>query len=215
MRDVELKDWGLIKGPIGLFGGTFDPIQSAHVAIAQKCLQWVKHIVFIPNRINPLKTNGPIASEQQRVEMISKSIFGNPSLYFSLIELTRATDVPSYSIDTVLEIKKLTKEKIFFIMGEDCLRGFSRWQRVTELVDMLDGFIIYPRETTILQSDDPFFTVLNPQQQQKVLSGKVSGDFFDISASDVREAILKKKSWSNLVPENVELYIKENKLYGY
>ena len=55
---------------LGIFGGSFDPVHNAHLALARACQQTVAldEIWFTPTAIQPLKQSGPQATAAQRLE---------------------------------------------------------------------------------------------------------------------------------------------------
>ena len=57
---------------IALFGGTFDPIHEGHLEIAEKAHTALSldQVLFLPCRQSPHKKSGPLASEEDRLQMI-------------------------------------------------------------------------------------------------------------------------------------------------
>lgn len=207
--------WRDLKGPIGLFGGTFDPIQNAHLAIAQACLASgrVETVVFIPTIINPHKHLEPGASGVARTAMIEGAIGSFSGMYVSDIELKRALNTPSYTFDTVTEIKSQTTSQLYFIMGSDCLDRFGQWHRVHELIDLLDGFIIYPRPNHPISTQILTQQGLAETQATKVTSTPLEGVRYEIAAREIRSRVQRGEAISELVPSSVDRYIRNHGLY--
>ena len=67
---------------IALYGGAFDPVHRAHLALAEHALASgrVEEVVFIPAAQSPLKLHGPIASDAQRLAMLKLAVAGRPQL---------------------------------------------------------------------------------------------------------------------------------------
>ncbi|MCK4534201.1 MAG: adenylyltransferase/cytidyltransferase family protein, partial [Syntrophobacterales bacterium] len=85
----------------GLFGGTFDPVHFGHLRCAEEILELFRldRIIFIPARVQPLKTDRDTLSFHHREQMIRLAIEGNPS--FSISDIENMRDGGSYSIETV------------------------------------------------------------------------------------------------------------------
>jgi nicotinate-nucleotide adenylyltransferase len=163
------------KQRIGLLGGTFDPVHEGHLAIAARAKEAVSldRIIFIPAADPPHKTR-PGASYSHRVAMLEAALIGtgdNNELYdISLLEAERAA--PSYTVDTLLELKKrLGEQNFYFIIGADSLVELHLWYRYQELPGLTD-FIVAARPGISMQEINraiaglpgPF--IFNESQQQ-------------------------------------------------
>ena len=136
------------KQRIGLLGGTFDPIHEGHLAVARQAeeLLSLDRVIFIPAADPPHKKM-PGASYSHRVAMLEAALAGagdnNNKFAISLLEAERAA--PSYTFDTLLELKKrLGEQKFFFIIGADSLMELHLWYRYRELPELTD-FIVAAR----------------------------------------------------------------------
>ena len=90
--------------PIGLLGGTFDPIHNGHLAIAavvQAALD-LDGIVFIPAGIPPHKPGLRLSSGEDRRAMVALAIATEATFSLSTIELDRPG--PSYAVDTLAKL---------------------------------------------------------------------------------------------------------------
>ena len=130
---------------IGLLGGTFDPVHKGHLAVAQRAKEAVSLdlVIFIPAADPPHKKR-PGASYNHRVAMLEAALAGADDKFaISLLEAERAA--PSYTIDTLFELKKrLGEHKFFFIIGADSLMELHLWYRYRELPGLTD-FIVASR----------------------------------------------------------------------
>lgn len=215
------------KERIGLFGGTFNPIHSGHLKAAV-CVREkfdLKRVLFVPSFIPPHKTTSEIAAPEHRLNMVELALAFNPRFESSSIEI--AGRGKSYSIHTLEKVKKLYPEaRIFFILGIDAFLEIDTWKDYGELLEQCI-FLVISRPGYRLQ------------QAKNVLGGRYRERMFqvpdsmkvrerdleiykifllcvktpDIASSDIRKKIMKGESLSGLLPESVENYIKENKLY--
>ena len=197
---------------IGLFGGSFDPITNAHLIMAETAREQFKldYVHFIPTSQNPLK-NGIRSNSQRRVDMIKLAIDSNRRF---LLDYTDQINRYINSIDTIEHIKKQrtqTIDEYYFIMGSDCLKTFHKWkdwEKILENVTLLIGNRYSgPCECYSLFSDDN-----RERFENKIKTFDIP--FTGISSTDVRNRVKTGKSIKYLVPESVEKYIYDNKLYN-
>ena len=86
---------------IGVFGGTFDPIHVAHLAVAEAARDalGLERVLFIPNRQPPHKPDQAVTPAADRLAMVQAAIADNPAFETSTIEIDR--EGPSYTADTL------------------------------------------------------------------------------------------------------------------
>ncbi len=195
---------------IGLLGGSFDPLHNGHIYIAKHCLERASLdlIVFIPAKQNPLKTKSCLFSESERFMMLENSLKDFDNMKVSNIELKRET--PSYTYQTILEIKELAPNaNLFWIIGDDNLvgeKGLSNWKNVEDLFENIT-FLVCSRSSENL--DEVLISHFNDTQKKKIISSYINISPLKISASQIRENI-KKSNFENLpVPKAVLSFIKE------
>jgi len=185
---------------IAILGGRFDPPHIGHFLVAQQVLDFrpdIDKVLLVPAFQHQWKPI--VASSKDRLEMLKA--FVTPQIEISDIEIKRKGI--SYSIDTIKTIKAETGAQVYWIVGSDILREFNRWERNDELTK-LAKFLIFPRNPYDLPDDLPvgFEAIRSP----KVLTTSFSSTY-------IRQRIMDGKSIRYLVPDLVEKYIKEHKLY--
>lgn len=180
-----------------VFAGTFNPIHTAHLIMAETvrtCLN-CEQILFIPSYIPPHKDNH-LADAHHRLNMTKLAVEDNP--YFKVSDIEFRIKSLSYTINT---IKKLYEEnpdikgKIKFIIGADAYLGVKNWHNGNELIKLLD-FIVLARPDS-------------PQVNNTVINAPA----IDISSSYIRKRVEKGQSIRYLVNDKVMDYIYEHKLY--
>ncbi len=196
---------------IGILGGTFDPIQLAHLAVAEEARTRLDlaEIIFVPAGQPWLKANSPISTAEHRIQMVRLAIADKPYFKLSTVEIDRAG--PSYSVDTVTELQGQlgAGDELFFILGWDSLAELPLWREPSRLIKMC-CLVAVPRpgysapDLKKLEADIPGLS------QRVILMDKPE---IDISATDIRNRVARGLSISHLVPEPVERYIKQNRLY--
>jgi nicotinate-nucleotide adenylyltransferase len=185
---------------IAILGGRFDPPHIGHFLVAQQVLDYrldIDKVLLVPAFQHQWKPI--IASPKDRLEMLKSFVM--PRIEISDVEIKRGG--VSYSIDTIRTVKTETDAEIFWIVGSDILAEFHRWEKTEDLLK-LATFLIFPRDPHVLPATIPAgFEVI---RSEKLLTT-------NFSSTLIRERVKQGKSITNLVPESVEMYIKDHKLY--
>jgi nicotinate-nucleotide adenylyltransferase len=182
-----------------LFGGTFDPIHNAHLAIAGEAASrlGLERILFVPAANPPHKPGAAIASWEDRVRMAELACAGDPRFEVSRIE-EHAN--PSYSIDTIEKLLALGTGPLAFLIGADAFADLRTWRRWLDVVRLVE-FIVVTRPGA--RYDAP------PGARVRELNGLD----VPISSSAIREGIVRGAR-DLPIPAAVLRYIRERGLYG-
>lgn len=122
---------------IGLLGGSFDPIHKGHLALATAALRELAldRVYFILNPLSPFKTSQPLTPVRSRLSLLRKAIRVNKKFKVGLWEIKQRK--PSFTIDTLKKIKKeKPKDHLFFIMGSDSWKSFSKWKSPEKILEL-------------------------------------------------------------------------------
>lgn len=180
---------------IAIYGGSFDPIHHGHLILAREAREALslEKVIFVPVAVSPFKKS-PAANAAMRLSMVQAAIAGETGFAVNDCELRRPP--PSYTIDTVEEIRRLNGDaEIHCLIGEDNAGELSKWHRFTELEKMV-RFVVLDR--TGRQASHPYQVI-----QRKI----------DISATDIRKRVASSRSIRYLVPAAVEEIIRRENLY--
>lgn len=187
---------------IGIYGGTFDPIHTGHLVVANFVAQCglVDEVWLTVNRKNPLKIQSTQALEEYRLKMAEIAVKPCPSLNVCDIELSMP--YPSYTVDTLSLLKNRYPDyKFTLIIGSDSFQNFNKWKNADTIVREF-GVIVYPRPGYILPQDEPVgFTFLN------------GAPLISMSSSLIREYVRDGWNINYFVPLKVADYIADHKLY--
>jgi nicotinate-nucleotide adenylyltransferase len=200
------------KVKIGVLGGTFDPVHSGHIAMAEEARKalGLAEVIIVPSGQPVLKsTDRVVTSADRRIEMLTLALLGKPHLKISYIEIERPG--PSYTVDTLEAITKLygRKAEIYFILGWDSLAQLADWREPERIVAMCRLVAVprpgYPRpDLEALEKRIPGIS-------RKVIF--IDKPNLDISATMIREKVRKGETIEGLVPGPVAAYIKKHRLY--
>lgn len=202
MRKAKIKNLKS-KIHIGIMGGTFNPIHYGHLLAAEEARQQfnLQEIIFVPCARPPHKNHHDIVSPEDRYKMTCLAISSNKYFKSSDIEIKR--NGMSYSQDTVIEFKKIYNDaEIYFITGADAIAELDTWKNVSEL-SKLCQFIAVNRPKHKLKIKEEYLKFIHILEIPGVA----------ISSTEIRQRIRQGKSIKYLVPEEVERYIYEHKLY--
>lgn len=191
---------------IGILGGTFNPVHTGHLILAERVREHGRfdEIWFIPAFQPPHKPPLQGATPAQRTEMVEAAIADNPGFRMQTIEIDRGG--VSYTIDTVLELKRLyPDDTLVWIIGADMVKYLNYWHRIDEIVEQIEFFGVGRPGYEVEPGDIP------PAVTGRLTFAELPE--IDISSSEIRSRVRDKLSIRYLVPEAVHAYIKENKLY--
>jgi nicotinate-nucleotide adenylyltransferase len=187
---------------IGLFFGSFNPIHTGHMIIANIMAvnTDLDKVWFVVSPQNPFKSSGSLLHEFDRYDMVKAAIADNYKLEASDVEFHMPK--PSYTIDTLVVLSEKNPGKQFkVILGEDNLTNFEKWKNHDRILDDF-GLYVYPRpgvtKSEIIRHDNV-----------KI----VEAPLLDISATYIRQCIRDNKSVRYLVPEPVEQMIRIRNYY--
>jgi len=195
----------------GLLGGTFDPIHNGHLAIAEEARTYLNltEVLFIPAGQPWMKSDQKISQADDRVAMISLAIEARP--YFKLTMMEIQHPGPSYTVDTITELKAQSEEAtdLYFIIGWDNLARIPQWKEPSKLIEMC--FLVAVPRPGYDRPDMKRLEAEIPGISKKVIL--MDKPRTDVSASDIRNRVAQGLSISRLMPEKVARYIKEHGLY--
>jgi nicotinate-nucleotide adenylyltransferase len=196
---------------IGVLGGSFDPVHLGHLSLAKDALVQgsLDQVIFMPVHRQPFKLNARLSSDKDRFAMLREAIKDSPGLTVSDWEIKNKG--VSYTYITLRALKEQYKEaKIYFITGTDTFLKINIWKNATELLEE-NNFIIGHRPG--YREQELLERVGELKQKFDVEIHVINNTRLDISATEIRNIVAEGGSVSQLVPPEVERYIKKHGLY--
>jgi nicotinate-nucleotide adenylyltransferase len=204
----------VVPGSIGVFGGTFDPVHLAHLAVAETArdVLGLERVLFIPAGTPPHKQGQAISDGADRLAMVELAIEGEPATRVSDIEIDRSG--PSYTVDTVAALLDEAARDdrsidVTVILSAESFADLPDWHAADRLVEL----------ATIAVAPRPGHPLPEPIALADRLPGLIGrlavihGTLPDISASKIRALVAAGRPIDHLVPPRVAAYIEEHHLY--
>jgi nicotinate-nucleotide adenylyltransferase len=198
---------------VGIFGGTFDPVHLGHLILAEQARDQAQldEVWFVPAPRPPQKEAQSIMRFEQRVEMLSLALAGNPAFRIDEIEKDRVG--PSYTVDTLTELRRRHPKHVFLLlMGGDALIDLPTWREPRRILEQA-GLVVMDRPGSPLVQVEQLRKHLDLAAEFPVHFVRVEAPNIDIASRYLRRRIAEGRSVRYLVPRAVEVYVQEKQLY--
>ena len=207
--------------PMGIFGGTFDPVHYGHLRSAFELLEAIEfsEIRFLP-AANPPHRDATHADAATRVALVRAAIDGEPRFMLDDRELRR--EGPSYSVDTLLDLRaEHPHRSLCLIIGMDAFLGLPQWHQWREILQ-LAHLVVAHRPGWQAPQSGALGELLADRGTERVVdlhearAGRVyirAVTQLEISSSAIRELILAGRDPRYLVPDPVCRLLAESGCY--
>lgn len=214
--------------PIGILGGTFDPIHNGHLRLAQEALEQcgLASVRFIPSGTPPHR-NAPYASAEHRLAMTRLALQGNGAFTLDECEIHRTR--PCYTVDTLTSLRSElgAQQPLFLLVGGDAFLQLHTWHEWKKLF-VLAHIVAIQRAgerplgnamnnaNAALQAEYRARLAPAPRALHESPAGSilvVDMPALEISATDIRRRCNGGKSIRYLLPDAVADYILAHDLY--
>ena len=214
--------------PLGVFGGTFDPVHCAHLRLAEEAADSLNlaQVRWIPAG-QPACRGEPQVSAAQRLAMVRLAIAGNPRFELDSAEVDAAQ--PSYTVPTLARLRQSsvcgTQRPLVLLVGADAFAGLTLWHRWASLFDLAHIAVAhrpgFPVDAASLPGAlaavyrqrfcaDPAALAVAPAGA--IVSFAMTQ--LDISATKIRALLSKRRSVRYLIPDALVAHIQEHHLYS-
>lgn len=178
---------------IGLLGGSFDPVHSGHIYLANEVVRQtdIEAVWFIPAGKHPFKHEETEIPFENRYALIQKAISKYP--YFKVLDIDNQANSPSYTDQLIMRLQSHYPDHNFsFIIGSDLLSELPQWHNSEWLFENVE-FVIVNRPGHVPQQDllPPKNTIVEITPQS-------------ISSSKIRAKIADNLPIDNFVPDEIK-----------
>ncbi len=196
---------------VGIFGGSFDPVHNAHLALARQALTELAldALIWLPTG-QPWQKKRVLAPAADREAMVRLAIDGEARFSVSRIEIER--NGPSYTIDTVRALRaQRPGASWYLVIGQDQYAGFHTWHGWQELLGLVTLAVANrAANRAATGSEAPLEAdqqVLRAPHETIALPG------MDMSSTDIRARLAHGQGIAGLVPAPVARYIARHHLF--
>ncbi|MBS0578372.1 MAG: nicotinate-nucleotide adenylyltransferase [Proteobacteria bacterium] len=208
--------------PIGIFGGTFDPIHCGHLRTAFELWQELRlsEVRLMPTGTPPHRDQ-LYASAELRLRMVRAAVADQPSFVVDDREVRR-TGV-SYSVDTLTELRREFPDRsLCLLVGMDAFLGLPHWHRWRELL-ALAHIVVAHRPGWSAPTTGPLGEVMVDHGTGSIRelhtrpAGRIyvhAGTQLEISSTELRALLVAGRDPRYLVPDEVRQIILETRCYA-
>ncbi len=212
--DVSDGPARVVPGSLGVFGGTFDPIHLAHLAVAEEAAEslGLERVVFIPAGQPPHKRGQAITPGEHRLAMVELAIAGNDRFAVDRLELER--DGPSYTVETLEALHARldatgSVPDLTLVLSAEAFLGLMSWREPRRILE-LARVVVAPRDGYRAAGPD-FLAEHLPDFADRATF--LDAPRLRLSASELRMRAAAGRSLRYLVPDAVAAYIGDHGLY--
>ena len=219
----------MTKIPIGILGGTFDPVHFGHLRLALEVRQQlqleaamlVEAVRLVPLYLPPHR-EAPVAAAAQRLRMLQLAVANTGELIVDDCELARQGT--SYTIDTVRSLReRLPSRSLCLIIGADAFRKLDTWRDWSALLDYVHLIVVDRAGQDLDFHNNPALeqlytsrltddnAAINAATAGMII--RINAPLLEISSTVIRGRIRRGDNIKFLLPDAVITYIDQESLY--
>jgi nicotinate-nucleotide adenylyltransferase len=198
---------------VGIFGGTFDPVHTGHLLVAEQGREQgrLDEVWFVPAAHPPHKNEPALTRFEQRVEMLALAVAGNPA--FRIEELEKERPGPSYTADTLAELRRrYPSHEYLLLVGSDTLVDLPNWHQPLRVLEQA-GLLVTARPGSAVLTAKELRARLHAPEEMPLRLEAIEMPRIDISSRDLRRRASAGRSLRYFLPRAVECYIHDKQLY--
>jgi len=213
------------SAPIGVMGGTFDPVHFGHLRLAQEAAEilGLARVRWVPAG-RPWHRTQPKAPAKHRLAMVKLAIRRNRLFELDDAEIRRGA--PGYTVETLARLRKLlgNNRPLVLLLGTDAFRGLTSWERWRDIFALAHVFVAQRPGHSLTPGGMPAALAAEwrrragtPDALRERPAGSVvtyETTALDISASAIRAHFAQSRSPRYLLPSVVLDYIRKHRLYA-
>lgn len=196
---------------IGIFGGTFNPIHSGHLILAETAFDaaGLDEVWFIPSGCSYMKPQEEILPGQTRLEMARQAVLDNPN--FKVLDVEVKREGYSYTCETFgWLLKNCPDTEFYYIVGADTLFSMEKWKEPEKI---FASSVVLAAVRGDADMEALYQKADDLCSRYKARIKLIPSLQIEISSTQIRKKAAEGNSIRYLVPEAVRTYIEDNKLY--
>lgn len=196
---------------IGIMGGTFNPIHTGHLLLAQWAMEeaGLDGVIFMPTGHSYMKASGDVLAGPERLAMTELAISGQDCFLCSDLEVNREGN--TYTYETLESLQSIYPQaRLYFIVGADCLFSIENWYRPEQIF----------RRCVLLAASRSGMPMDKLEEKRQELEATFDAEILlmafpniEISSTDIRKRCRQGQSIRYLVPDSVREYIDSHQYY--
>jgi nicotinate-nucleotide adenylyltransferase len=222
---MSFTDLRVIDGPLGILGGTFDPVHTAHLRLAEEAMAQLRlgSVLWVPAG-QPRHRAPPVASAEHRLAMVRLATAGHAEYPVDATEA--CSSEPSYTVPTLERLRRVHGERrpLVLLMGADAFLGLATWHRWRELFGLAHVAVVSRPTFTLTAEamDDALAGEFRARctTRIEVLASNPAGAIVTftmeagtVSSTEVRARLKETGPVEELLPATVLDYIRRHRLY--
>jgi nicotinate-nucleotide adenylyltransferase len=218
------------REPVGILGGTFDPIHRGHLGVAEAVRQALSlsRILLVPARVPPHRTS-PLVSIYHRFAMVAIAAMTDESLVASDFDLDSFEPSYTWTLLDRFDAQGYTASQMVFITGADAFAEIASWRHYPDILDRCH-FAVVSRpglaapslaermpalasrviDVGRAQGMDTARGVALPADPRILLIDAATPD---VSSTEIRSRARAGEPLSDLLPDGVAAYVRRHGLY--
>lgn len=191
--------------PIGILGGTFDPVHNGHISIAQSFLYsgYINELWVLLTPAPPHKPDQLLTDYDLRLGMLKAAFEGQNNT--RVCDLERRFEQPSYTVQTLEYLNRRYPDKTFYLcIGEDSVINFKAWHRWKDILAYTDLLVARRPSTDAVEMDADLAMQVHFVPHKPI----------EISSTSLRNRAVRGEDISTMVPSSVAEIIREHQLYS-
>jgi len=176
---------------IGLYFGSFNPVHTAHLIIANHILNEtnINKVWFVISPQNPFKTETALLNEFHRLHLVRLATEDDNRIKASDIEFSLPK--PSYTSNTLTYLaEKYPEHEFSIIMGSDSFQNLHKWKNYESIIQNYSLYVYIRPGIEVNNTIDANVTILDAPLLQ-------------LSATQIRQNVKEGKSIRYMVPDKV------------
>lgn len=196
----------------GILGGTFDPIHTGHLILAEEAIDaaGLSRVILLPTGTSYFKDGQHVTDAKTRYEMTCLAAEGNPRLLVSDIETNRPGN--TYTVDSLRCLhEEYPADELYYIVGADTLVQMDLWKDPEDVFRLCTVLVQVRRDEVPEEALQKRIAQLQDHYGANILV--IPARNVEISSTDIRKRVAEGLSIRYLVPEAVRLDIERRGLY--